>query len=68
MVLSDNKKRKLGNKHDAANLFLGTFSYEYWFKNEESTDTTRKSDNEEPVNLSDMPPPEGDKEEVNKGN
>ena len=41
MVLSDNKKRKLGNKHDAANLFLGTYSYEYWFKNEESTDTSR---------------------------
>ena len=31
---------------------------------EEPTDTTRKSDREESVDLFDMPPPDGDEEEV----
>ena len=61
-----NKKSKLGNKYDPVNLFLETYNYEDWFKNEESADTTRKSDKDEPVDLSDMPPLEGD-EEVKEG-
>ena len=33
-----------------------------WFENEESSDTTRKSDKEQSVDLLDMPPPEEVKE------
>ena len=46
---------------------METSNCDVWFENEESTDTTsRKSDKEESVNLSDMPPLEGD-EEVKEG-
>ena len=55
----------MGNKYDPFNLFLETYSYEDWFKNEELTDTTR-NDKEESVDLSDMSPVEGD-EEVKEG-
>ena len=49
----------MGNKYDPINLILETYNYNIWFENEESDDTTsRKSD------LSDIPPIEGDKEEV----
>ena len=52
----------MGNKYDPINLILETYNYNIWFENEESDDTTsRKSD------LSDMPPIEGDKEEVKEG-
>ena len=59
MALSDSKKRKLGNKYDSVNLFLETYNYDDWFKNEKSANTTRKSDKES-VDLSDMPPPGSD--------
>ena len=52
----------MGNKYGPINLILETYNYNIWFENEESDDTTsRKSD------LSDMPPIEGDKEEVKEG-
>ena len=54
------KKTKLGNKFDPVNLLMETYNYEDWFKNEESTDTTRASGKEESVDLSDMPTLEGD--------
>ena len=41
MDLSDNKKRKLGNKYDFGNLFLETYNYDHWFKIEELADTPR---------------------------
>ena len=44
MALSDNKKRKLGNKFDPINVFLETYNYDVGFENKESTNTTRKSD------------------------
>ena len=70
--------RKWGNKHDSTNLFRETCNYDAWFENEESTITTRKSDEkestntirkidkEESVDLSDTPPLEVD-EEVKEG-
>ena len=74
MALSDSKERKLGNKYYPINLFLQTFNYDDWFENKKSTDETRKSDKKEStvtirksgkkesVDLSDMPPLEGDQE------
>ena len=68
----------MGNKYDPITLFLGTYNYDDWFKNEKSTDTTRiidkqestnttrKSDKEKSVDLSDILPLEGD-EEVKEG-
>ena len=54
----------MGNKYDPINLFLvDTYNHDDCFKNEKSTDTTRNSDKAE----SDMPPLEGDKEEVKEG-
>ena len=40
-VLSDAKKRELGNKFDPTNLFLETQNCDIWFENEESADTTK---------------------------
>ena len=43
MDLSDNKKNKLGNKYEPVNLFLvDTYNYGGWFRNEKSTNKTRK--------------------------
>ena len=65
MDLSDNKKGKLGNKCDPVNLFLvDVYNYDDWLRDEESADTIRKNDKKESVDLSDMSPLEGDKEEV----
>ena len=51
----------MGDKYDPVNLFLvDTDKCNDWFKNEKSNDTARKSDKEE----FDMPPLEGDEEEV----
>ena len=62
-ALSIAEKRKLGNKYVPINLFLKTCHYNVWFKNKKLTDTTsRKSSKNESVDLSDMPPLEGDKE------
>ena len=59
------QKKKLWNKYDPINLFLESYNYDNWFKNEDSTDaTSRKSDKKESVDLPDMPPLEGDEEEV----
>ena len=45
-------RREFGNKYDPINLILEKYNYD-----EELADTTsRKSDNEESVDLSDMPP------------
>ena len=34
MALPDNKKRKLGNKHNPVNLFLvDNYNFDDWFKN-----------------------------------
>ena len=41
--------------------------YDEWFENEESTDTTRKSDKEDSLDLSDIPPLEGDEVKEGKG-
>ena len=44
-------------------IILETYSHDVSFENEESNDTTsRKSDKEKSVVLSDMPTPEGEKE------
>ena len=54
----------MGDKYDPINLFfVDTYNHDDCFKNEKSTDTTRNSDKAE----SDMPPLEGDKEEVKEG-
>ena len=42
-------------KHDPKKLFLETYNYDDWFENEESSYTTRKSDKEESIDLSDIP-------------
>ena len=47
-------------------MFLGTYNYENWFENKELNDTKRKSNKEESIDLTDMPPLEGD-EEVKEG-
>ena len=65
-ALSDAQKRNLGNKYKPIKLFLETNNYNVWFENEESADTTKKSDKKESVNLSDMSPLEGD-EKVKEG-
>ena len=62
MDLSDNKKRKLGNQYNLVDLFLETYNYDDWFKNEELADKTKKSDKEKSVDLSDMPPLKDDGE------
>ena len=56
----------MDNTYGPINLFLETYN-DAWFENEESTVTTsRKSDKDKSVDLSDMPPLEGD-EEVKEG-
>ena len=53
----------LGNKYNSINLFFESYNYEIWFENEESTViTSRKSDKEESIDVSDMSPLEGDEE------
>ena len=53
----------LGNKYNPINLFFESCNYEIWFENEESTViTSRKSDKEESIDVSDMSPLEGDEE------
>ena len=61
-TLPNAKREELGNKYDPANLFLETYNYDPWFQNEELSDTTIKSGKEESIDLSDMPPLEGDEE------
>ena len=78
IALSDNRKRKLGNKYDPINLLLKAYDYGVWFENEELINTIRKSDEEEltdkiwksnngdPAVLLDMSPLKVD-EEVKEG-
>ena len=49
-------------KYDPNNSFLETYRYDDWFEDEELTDTTKESDKEKSVSLSDMSPPEDDEE------
>ena len=59
----------MDNKHDPLNLFfVDVYNYNDWFKKEKSTDKKEElTDKEkESVDLSDMPPLEGD-EEVKEG-
>ena len=37
------------HKYDPTNLFLETYNYDVWFKNEESTDKARKGDKVPPM-------------------
>ena len=53
----------MGNEYDPINLLIfDAHNYDNWFKNEESSDTIRKSDKEE----SEMTRIEGVEEEVKK--
>ena len=60
--LSNAKRNKIKHKYEPNKLFLGKYSYNLWFKNEEAPDTTRKSDKEESVDLSNMLLLESDEE------
>ena len=55
------------NEYDAINLFLDTYNYDDWFESKKSNDTIRKSEKEEFIDLSDMPPLEVGEEEVKEG-
>ena len=52
MTISDDKKRKLGDKYDPEKLFLEGYDYAVWSENKEEW-----TDKEESVDLSDMPSP-----------
>ena len=54
------------NKYNSIKLFLEIYNYDACFENEESADTTRKSDKKELVDLSDISPLEVN-EEVKDG-
>ena len=41
------------SKYDPNTLFYEAYNYDDWFENKELTDTTRKSDKEGSVDLSD---------------
>ena len=61
--LTDAVKRNLGNWYDPINYFLDTCDHSVWFENEELVDKTpKKTDKEESVDFSDMPPLECDDE------
>ena len=42
------------HKYEPKKLFLTTYAYDLWLESEELSDTTRKSDKEESVDLSDI--------------
>ena len=52
----------MGCKYDTTNLFSKTYNYDAWFENEELTDKEESTDGKESVELSYMPPLEGDEE------
>ena len=72
--LSDVKKREMGNKYDPTNFFLERYDYDNGFENEKSTNTTKgceveyadttRGGEEESTDLPQIPPQEGDEEEV----
>ena len=43
---------------------LETYNYDTWFKNKKLSDNVRETDEEESIDLFDMPPLEGDEEEL----
>ena len=57
MTLSDAKKWTLGDKYNLESLFLKGYYYNVWSENK-----GQSTDKEKSVDLSDMPPLEGDKE------
>ena len=74
VTLSDAKIRKLGNKYDPEELFLGGYNYSVWSENkqesidkEELTDKEELIDKEKLTDVSKMLPLEGDEEEVREG-
>ena len=55
------ERNKMESKYKPKKLFLETYNYDGWSENEESTDI------KEFLDLSDMPPLDGDEEEVKEG-
>ena len=55
-------KKKMKYKYDPKKSFLKTYDHDLWLENEKSSDTKRKSDKEESVDLPDKPTLEGDEE------
>ena len=66
--LSDAERKNMNNRYKPIKLFIEGYNYNDWYKNVESSDKEKLSDKEELVDLSDMPPLEGDEEEVKEGN
>ena len=58
------KEKNIELKYDSTNLFIKTYNYDLWFENEEPTDKKQSTSRKEFVDLSYMPPLEGDEEEV----
>ena len=52
----------MDNKYVPVNLFFETYNCDVWFENKDSTNTTRKGDKKESVDLSDMQPLASDEE------
>ena len=65
--LSDAERKNMNNRYKPIKLFIEGYNYNDWYKNVESSDKEKLSDKEELVDLSDMPPLEGDEEEVKEG-
>ena len=66
--LLDAKSKKMYCKYETKKLVIKGYDYCVWSESkEESTDKEESADQEEFVDLSEMPPPEGDKEEVRVG-
>ena len=59
--LSGDKREKVESIYDPKDLFLEGYDYSVWSENEK-----KLTDKEESKDLSDMPPQEGDEEEVKK--
>ena len=58
--LSDAERKKMKLKK----LFLKAYNYDVWFENEESTDKEDSTDDKKSADLYDIPPLEGNEEEV----
>ena len=67
LSVSDNEKRKMGNKRYILINLLKHMTMLAALKNKKSTNTTRKSDKEESVDLFDMSPQDGDEKKVKEG-
>ena len=62
--LSDAGRKKMEHKYKPKSLFLKACNYDLCLENEKSTDKKDLNDKNESVDLSDMPPMEGDEEEI----